>query len=365
MPSAKRIFSDLSLTRRESFRDRTGLFFSFFFPIILIVVFGLIFSGSNSGPISVYVQNQDESSQPSLAFVNALNSTGVVSVVSVDPSVNLPQFLLSHSYSQGIVIPKGFGQDILSGERVNVTVYDNPADSSSAVVIGEVNGIINAFNLERAGTTPVIGLSTQPINFKSPKYIDFLVPGLVGLTILTGPMFSMVNISAENKKEKLFKQLSLTPLTKVEWLISKIIWYTILALISFALMVGIGVLWFNATVVLSLWVLPFLILGPLFFVSLGMLVGSVTKTLESAGVVGNVITFPMMFLSGTFFPVALFPTYLQSVARVLPLYYVISGLNAVMIYSNYSGALIDMGVVAILSAIIFSLAVKLFKWRED
>src|SRR5579885_2674823 len=152
MPSAKRIFSDLSLTRRESFRDRTG----FFFSIILIVVFGLIFSGSNSGPISVYVQNQDESSQPSLAFVNALNSTGVVSVVSVDPSVNLPQFLLSHSYSQGIVIPKGFGQDILSGERVNVTVYDNPADSSSAVVIGEVNGIINTFNLERAGTTPVI-----------------------------------------------------------------------------------------------------------------------------------------------------------------------------------------------------------------
>ena len=130
-------------------------------------------------------------------------------------------------------------------------------------------------------------------------------------------------------------------------------------------MVLMGVYAFGAHISFSLWILPFLAVGPLFFVSLGMLVGTVTKSVESAGVVGNIITFPMMFLSGTFFPISSMPQYLQTFAHVLPLYYLIAGLNNVMLYQNYSAALIDVGVLIVLSAIIFTLAVKFFKWRED
>ena len=100
-------------------------------------------------------------------------------------------------------------------------------------------------------------------------------------------------------------------------------------------MVGIGVYAFGAHVTLSSSLLPFLILGPFFFVSLGMLAGSLAKTPESAAVLGNVITFPMMFLSGTFFPVSLFPPFLQTIAHILPLYYVIDGMNQVMLFHNY------------------------------
>ncbi|EQD47057.1 membrane protein containing ABC-2 type transporter domain protein, partial [mine drainage metagenome] len=79
---------------------------------------------------------------------------------------------------------------------------------------------------------------------------------------------------------------------------------------------------------------PFLIVGPLFFVSLGMLAGIVSKTPETAAVIGNVITFPMMFLAGTFFPVSSFSPGLQLVAKVLPLYYVIDGMNQVLLFNN-------------------------------
>jgi ABC-2 type transport system permease protein len=101
------------------------------------------------------------------------------------------------------------------------------------------------------------------------------------------------------------------------------------------------------------------------FASLGMLVGIVTKNPETAGIIGNIVTFPMMFLSGTFFPISIMPQYLQTIAHVLPLYYIIEGLNNVMVFENYNGALIDIAVVAVITVVIFIAAIRLFKWRED
>jgi len=77
------------------------------------------------------------------------------------------------------------------------------------------------------------------------------------------------------------------------------------------------------------------------------------------------VTFPMMFLSGTFFPISLMPLYLQDIAHILPLFYVVEGLNNVMVYGNYTGAIIDLAVIAIITTIVFVLAARLFKWRED
>lgn len=81
--------------------------------------------------------------------------------------------------------------------------------------------------------------------------------------------------------------------------------------------------------------------------------------------VGNLITFPMMFLSGTFFPVDTMPQYLQNFAHVLPLFYVIDGLNQVMIYNNTSQMLYDAAIVLAGAIVVFVLAIVLFKWRED
>jgi ABC-2 type transport system permease protein len=362
--SLKRIIADLSVFRREYLRNRTGFFFALIFPIILIGIFGLIFSGGSTGPITVYTQNQD-SGQISTSFLQAMNSTNVAQVILIPSNQNLQSYLQAHSGAIGMLVPQNFSSDFLAGNQVNVTVFSNPSDTSGLIVIQTAEGVINAFNLQRVHGSAVLGVNIQNTISKSYTYIDFLVPGLIGFSILTSPMFSMVNISSEYKKSKFFKQLSLTPLTKDEWLISKVVWYVALSLISFVLMVLMGVYAFGAHISFSLWILPFLAVGPLFFVSLGMLVGTVTKSVESAGVVGNIITFPMMFLSGTFFPISSMPQYLQTFAHVLPLYYLIAGLNNVMLYQNFSAASIDVGVLIVLSAVIFTLAVRFFKWRED
>jgi ABC-2 type transport system permease protein len=364
MVSSRRITSDLRLFGRGYLRNAAGLFFGLIFPMVLILIFGAIFSSGFSGTITVYVQNQDDG-QVSTSFVDALNHTNTLNVVSVSPSENFSQYLSAHSASDGIIIPPDFSVNYTVGKLVYVTVYGNPSQSSSAIVSGTVTGVVNWFNLRYYNGSQIIGITQTTAQAQVTKYIDFLVPGLIGFSILTSPMFSLVNISSEYKRTKLFKQLSLTPLTKIEWLASKVLFYILLSVTSFLLMVAVGVFAFGAHIVLSLWLIPFLILGPMLFASLGMLVGTVSKSTETASVVGNLISFPMMFLSGTFFPISLMPTYLQHFAHVLPLFYIIDGLNGVMIYSNYAQAAIDLVVVTAITIVFFVAAVRLFKWRED
>jgi ABC-2 type transport system permease protein len=383
MVSAKRIASDFRVFSRGYLRNKFGLFFGLIFPVILILIFGAIFSGNSSGNITVYTQNQDTGPFPSpqmdiaTQFVQALNGTlpdgtkisdtWPIQVEIVDPSENFTEYLADHSSSDGILIPANFSANYLAGKAESVTVYGNPTSSTSGIVSGTVNGVINSFNLRyyNPNAIPILGITSATVNTEQTQYVDFLIPGLIGFSILVSPMFSLVNISSEYKKTKLFKQLSLTPLTKMEWLASKVLWYIVLTTFSFLLMVTVGVLAFGAHITLTVWLIPFLILGPMLFASLGMLVGTVTKNPETAGVIGNIVTFPMMFLAGTFFPISIMPQYLQSIAHVLPLYYIVEGLNNVMVYANYTGAMIDLAVVAIITVIIFAAAVKLFKWRED
>ena len=373
MGSGKRILSDFKVFSRGYLRNRFGLFFGLIFPVILILIFGAIFAGSGTSTVNVYVQNQDAgpfaSPQLNIAqqFLTALNSSGTAKITLVPDSENFSSYLASHSASDGIIIPENFSANYLAGNGVNVIVYGNPASSTSSIVSGTVNGVINYFNLNyyKQNATPIISIKQTTVNTQQTKYIDFLVPGLIGFAILVSPMFSLVNISSDYKKTKLFKQLSLTPLTKMEWLASKILWYIVLTIISFVLMVTVGILVYGAHITLTPWLIPFLLIGPTLFASLGMLVGTVTKNPETAGVIGNIVTFPMMFLSGTFFPISIMPQYLQTIAHVLPLFYIIEGLNNVMVYANYAGAIIDLAVVGAITVVIFVAAVKLFKWRED
>jgi ABC-2 type transport system permease protein len=376
MASARRTLADLRLFGRGYFRNWAGLFFGIIFPVIIISLFGAIFSGGGGGAVTVYVQNQDTGPFPTpqmdvaTPFVQALNGTSInatwpILVQTVDPSENFTKYLSDHSASDGIIIPANFSLNYIANASVSLVVYGNPSQSSSAIVSGTLTAIVNQFNLQRYGGRPIIGVTQTTVNTQQTKYIDFLIPGLIGFSILVSPMFSMVNITSEYKKTKLFKQLSLTPLHKMEWLASKVIWYIILSAISFVLLVAVGVFAFDAHMTLTLWLIPFLILGPMLFCSMGMLVGTVTKSIESASVLGNIITFPMMFLSGTFFPISTMPEYLRNFAHVLPLFYVVEGLNNVMVYGNYTAALMDIAVTTLITVILFVAAAKLFKWRED
>ena len=360
--SFRRMAAELKVYARSNLRSREGFFFTLIFPIILVLLFGAIFAGGSTGPSTVYVQNYD-SGPVSTSFIHALNSTSALRLVSVPTDQNFTNYLSSHSSTDGVIIPQGFSTSYEQNQHINVTLYGNPASTTSAIVSGITLEVVNAFNLH--GQAGVVGVVTRTAVSSSYKYIDFLIPGLIGFSALTSPMFALVNISSSYRRDKVFKLLSLTPLTKTEWLLSKIVWYVGTTVVSFILMSLVGIYVFGAHIVFNLGIGMFLVIGPFFFVSLGMLVGTISNTPESAAVVGNLVTFPMMFLSGTFFPVQSMPTYLQTIAHILPLYYLIDGLTNVMIYDNFGPAYFDLGLLLVISVVVFALAVKFFRWRED
>jgi ABC-2 type transport system permease protein len=362
----QRVAAYLKVFARVYVRNRVGLFFALIFPIILILLFGAIFSNTGSSTVDLYVQDQDHGSAASEAFIAALNQTGVLSISLVPASAgNLSAWLVANGDTAGLVIPAGFGSAYSAHQSVNVTIYTDPAQAATAgIVEGAVQGVVNGFNLQAAGGAPLVGVQGLNVGGQTYSYVDYLIPGLIGFAILVSPMFAVVNLSSQYKRLKLFRQLSLTPLTRGEWLLASILWFIVLVFASTVIMLGIGRTVFGTDVSPTWLTLPFLILGPVMFVSLGLLLGTVSKTPESASVVGNLITFPMMFLSGTFFPVSLFPPYLQTVAHVLPLYYVIDGLNETMIFGNVHQALIDLVIVAVVAGAFFAAATTAFRWQE-
>jgi len=347
-------------------RNPLGLFMSLIFPVILILIFGAVFSNSGSAKVSLTVQNLDHGSPGSVAFLAALNDTGAVSIGLVAPDVgNLSTYLAQHGLGAGLVIPAGFAADLANRTPVHLLVFTNPSSGSEAgLVQGAVAGVANGANLRLAGGTEVVAPVDLNVGSQLYKYIDYLVPGLLGFSVLVSPMFSMVNISSTWKRDKLFRQLSLTPLSRSEWLTATLLWYVLLAFLSAGILVGVGSAVFGAHVTLTLETLPFLVLGPILFVSLGLLAGSVSNTPESAGVIGNIITFPMMFLSGTFFPVSLFPAWLVPVAHALPLFYVVDGLNAAMVFGNSSAVVTDLLIVLAIAVVFAVAATRVFNWRE-
>lgn len=347
-------------------RNPIGLFFTLIFPIILILIFGAVFANSGSIEVPLYVENFDHDSPASVAFLAALNDTGAVQVYVIPTTAgNLSTYLAKNSETAGLLIPDGFQAALANRTHVNVLVFTNPSAASEAgIVIGAVMGVENAFNLEAAKGTVIVSSSYFNVGSKIFTYIDYLIPGLIGFSILTSPMFSMVNISSTWKRDKLFRQLSLTPLTRAEWLTAAMTWYVLLAIVAALVMIVVGRTVFSAHVSVVAWMFPFLVAGPVLFVSVGLIAGSVSRTPETAAVIGNVILFPMMFLSGTFFPVSSFPAYLQTVAHVLPLYYVIEGLNNGILFNNVTGAFQDLLITLGVAAILFLVAISVFSWRE-
>jgi ABC-2 type transport system permease protein len=352
---------------RISFRSRLGIFMTLIFPVVLILMFGAIFSNVGSSRVGLTVENLDQNSPSSQQFLAGLNATGVVSVSMVSVSAgNLSDYVAHNGLVAGLVIPQGFGTSLANHSPVRLLLFTNPSSASAAgQVQGAVQGVANGMNLRIAGGTDLVTYVNMNAGSHVYTYIDYLVPGLIGFSILVSPMMQMVNLSSTWKREKLFRQLSLTPLTPGEWLFATLLWYVVLAFVSTALMLGLGVLVFGAHVTITALALPFLIVGPVLFVSIGLLAGTVSKTPEAAAMIGNIITFPMMFLSGTFYPVSMFPSWVVPIAHLLPLYYLIDGLNQALLFGNTSAAVTDLAIVIVLAVVIALAATHAFSWREE
>jgi ABC-2 type transport system permease protein len=367
----KRVFADLKAYGKQFLRSKIGTFFTFGFPILLILLFGAIFSGTEDLTISLHVQDKDDSMM-SKTFIEIMNGTGVVDIKYIPMDADIEQYISDNSLTVALLIPEGFQENFTKYNRsnlppgivFNVTLYGEQTQTTYSIAQAVVAGSIDGLNDQRFENAKAIGMETASVTPEEFEYIDFFLPGVVGFTIMATPMFAMASICTEYRTRGYFKLLGSTPLTKSEWLISKVLWFMFVIFLSFALMLIVGIAAFGLKVALTLEAIVIVMVGTILFTSLGMLIGSVTKNPETSAAIANAIMFPMMFLSGTFFPLESMPGYLNTIASVMPLTYINNGLRDTMIYGNTNSALINLAVVIVIAIIFFIAAAKFMSWKK-
>lgn len=394
-------------------RSKTGVFFSFLFPVMLLLVFGTIF-GEQEVKYTLYVQNLDindgKETNLSKYFMEALNSTGAFNVkriadVDVFELANQQPFKVKRV----LIIPKGFERETLNksiyvrigviadtfaklmekyGEYINesakrnitrgqkmLSVWKNKTrnetsaeiilladenDPSYPVVYGILRSVTSAFNNKLIGAEDVINITTKPTT--RLRMADYYLSGYIAAFIMTNGIIGVTSTVSEYRRNGTLKRLAATPLSKTSWIMANIAQQTLLAVLLTLLMVFLGKFIFNTQEIPNVFAWLLIFVGAIAFCSIGMVLGGIIKDVEAATGLGNAIAFPMMFLSGAFWPVEIMPDYMQSIAKILPLYYFHQGLRSIMTFNTLD--LTSYMVLGTLAAIFIPLAIRVTKWKE-
>jgi ABC-2 type transport system permease protein len=197
------------------------------------------------------------------------------------------------------------------------------------------------------------------------EYIDFFVPGVIGFTIMTSMVYGSIERNTKYRSDGILRKLLTTPVTRIEWIFSKMLFMLFLAFISTFVIILVGMLVWGLSVQINIFFFILVIATSFMFTGLGMIIGRFVKEQETADMAGGAITFPMMFLAGTFFPLDQMPEFLQTLAKGLPLYYVNEGFRNAMVNVDFGEALYFTGIVVIFALIFFVAGVLVTKWKED
>lgn len=367
-----RTLADLIAYGKQYLRSPVASFFTLAFPVVLLLVFGGVFGNPEQISLQVHVQNLDNDSDISKALIDAVNGSGV-EVVTVSPNVDLMAFIRDQSIPAALQIPEGFQREVemaLAGDpaRPVVTLHGDTSSSAFQAVEGAVWGAATGLTFALTNTTAVISVETQGLGGGSaqgsPSSLGFFLPGIIGIMVLT-PIFMVSAISAEYRTRHYFKLMATTPLRKGEFLFSRTILIVALAFVSTLLIVLVAWLVFGEIFILTPIAIGLIAAGSVLFVAMGMALGNLAKEPEAASALANVVYFPMMFLTGTFFPLEIMPGFIQTAALFLPLTYFNNGLRDTLVFGNVSGALGNLAVVAVLAVVFFALSAWSLKWRAE
>ena len=361
---------DFLYSIRSWSRSRGTVFWSLLFPVMLILLFGAIFSGMGDSKYTIYVQDLDNTDM-SQSLVTILNKTGILNIKNVSTNQPITDYIKENNIKNLIVIPKGYENDVTNSfvdpdMKVNLTYYYDPTETQTNQILRSViSSVLEGLNMQLTQGKTIIGLSEQSTITENFGFIDFFIPGMIGFTIMQQSIYGSIERNTKFRKDGILRKLLTTPITRSEWILAKMLFMLFLAFISTSVAIGVGVLAFGIKVNINLLTIVIVIATSFLFSGIGMIIGRFVKEEETADMAAGAISFPMMFLAGTFFAVESMPAIIQIIARALPLFYVNEGLRNAMIYMNQTEALINGGIVLIFAAIFFIAGVILTKWKED
>jgi ABC-2 type transport system permease protein len=367
-----RIIAANLLVRLKTFsREKSALFFTIAFPVILVLVFGAIFTEPEHLNFSLPVQDLDQSAA-SAQLVQSLAVEGVFKTTVVPADADAVRYAKDHKVNLVLVIPRGFEEAQArrhmqpeGNASVLLTYVYDPSSTSVKSKIQFLSAIVADANQRMSGTFPFIKLAEQSILSKKYRFIEFFVPGIIAMAVMTSSLSGALNMNAELRQKGVLRKLATTPITRTDWLLSNILYQLVLAILSTTSILLVSYLVFGVRLELNIWLPVYLVLEVFAFVGLGMMITPVAREAESAVAAANAILFPMMFLSGTFFPVEMMPGFLQKFARVLPLYYVNEGLRAAMIFLDTLAAVRCAAITGGVAAAVFAAGALVTRWDRE
>jgi ABC-2 type transport system permease protein len=225
-----------------------------------------------------------------------------------------------------------------------------------------VQAVLGVVNL--GGRPPLVIPQAETLQTENLNFISYFVPSMLGLSVMQVGIFAAIPLVADREK-LILKRLAATPLRRWQLVGSNVLMRLLIALGQAVIIIGVGVFAFGVEIVGSLLLAGlFIALGAMAFLALGYVIASFAKTEEAANGMTSVVQFPMMFLSGTFFPLDQMPAFLQGIASVIPLTYLSDALRQVMVGG---AAFAPLYVCALVLAgwlvVCFAIASRTFRWQ--
>ena len=338
----------LTLVRfREFVREPEAVFWTFIFPILLAAGLGIAFR--QRGPDKVQVGVIERGTSTSIA--QALRSDSTLVVQTFDDSAAAKA--LRTGKVALLVVPGptrdsvGYIYDRGRSDAVNARVLVD-----RAVQVG-------------AGRADPVRVKDSYVTEPGSRYIDFLVPGLLGMNLMGGSIWGVGFAIVTARSKKLLKRLMATPMSRVQYLLSFLFSRLFFLILEVVTLLGFGHFAFGVPLRGSV-VTLFLIclLGAISFGGMGLLTASRARTTEAVSGLMNFIMLPMWIFSGVFFSSANFPRVIQPVIRVLPLTAVNDALRANMLEgASLASVSPQILIIIVWGVLTFFAALKLFRWR--
>jgi ABC-2 type transport system permease protein len=359
----------LALTRaniRSYTRDRAAVFWTLAFPLVFIVLFGLIFQGSGSSRMTLGWVDDDKSEAAIKlkAGFAALQGITLVETTFADAQGQMQTGKVDGT----IVVPVGYGESVTAaaaggGAPAELKIFTDPSrpslQGSIYQAVGAVLGVVNL-----GGRPPLVVPSPQTVQTENLNAISYFVPSMLGLSIMQVGIFAAIPLVADREK-LILKRLAATPLRRWQLVGSNVLMRVLIAFTQAIIIVAVGSLLFGVEIIGSLiLVAAFVTLGAMAFLALGYVIASFAKTEDSANGMTSMIQFPMMFLSGAFFQIDQMPQFLQVVARLIPLTYLADALRQVMV-GGAAFAPLSVCAAVLLGWLVvcFAIAARKFQWQ--
>lgn len=395
------------------YRNKTGLFFTLFIPIMLVAVFGFLSSGNGNGSIKLNLTDNAHTAA-SQALVKAIKDVKAFDV-SEEPSTAAHDKLGKGKLDLVVTIPENFGKPTAptAGQQGSTAQPDTPEQASAgsvappgeegdgvhsregvpggasgtpavalqpAKILAEYNEgrpgsgqtaglilgqIVSGFNNQITQTPQILSVETKGVKTNNLNYIDFLLPGIIAMAIMQLGIFSVAFAFVSYKTTGALRRLQATPTHPLHFIIGQTVTRLIISIAQVVILVWLGMQFFNFHLIGSPWAfIAVAILGSLVFLAFGFAIAGWAKDENQAAPFAQLIQFPMLFLSGAFFPRDGFPDWLKTITDYFPLTYLSEALRRI---ANEGASLMavsgDLLGLAIWGVIVFFIAVRVFRWE--